>query len=350
MGSWHESCFLSGLAIEPGEKVRWMLITKSPYNTSKGCYSTAFWFPRALPLRGVYDDYGNVTVDDETSVFCKQALSQFQTDLVEKTTEQYRCSAITKDTVSLESLMEWIHEEKLEVLDDKFNDPRKLQTTSIMISERAWQAVMGMTLSLLPYSKKDYCLDKIKYDAYAFADKAEKLVSKTKKMQNTIRLEERSYGEHLFRMDLEKELRGNGIESNAYYWFGLVGGGGAGWPPGCRSPLTTFGEVIFDFYRGDITKDELLVWMLEAAEFMWFDRALGALRKVYSPTGHSGSQSNEHQFVRNFHVAMAGALDGYAQEEKLKELEEKRWWKNHLARERRKKAKATKLKEAKKAK
>lgn len=241
MGSWNESCFLTGMSLSPGEKVRWMVITKAPYRTSKGCYTTAFWFPRALPLRGEYDDYGNAKIYDKDSIFAKQLLESFQTDLVEKEGDEYRHSEITKANVSLESLMDWFHEEKVEVVDSKYcTEPRILATTSIMISERAWQGLMGMTLKH-DWKKSTYSLANFKKDAHTFANKADKIAKKLRKENkfnpgSIIRDEDRMYGQYYFKMELKKALRPEKATANhnAFLWFGIISGGGEGWPPGAE--------------------------------------------------------------------------------------------------------------------
>lgn len=67
MGSFAYTCAVSGLPIEAGDEVRYMLITQNPYNNGAGntCYIHDLWFPRTFPLKGRYNDYGSV--DDITS-------------------------------------------------------------------------------------------------------------------------------------------------------------------------------------------------------------------------------------------------------------------------------------------
>jgi len=54
------TCAVSGLPIECGDEVRYLLLTKSPYSDSISCYIHDLWFPRGYPLRAVYNDYGSV--------------------------------------------------------------------------------------------------------------------------------------------------------------------------------------------------------------------------------------------------------------------------------------------------
>lgn len=83
MGSFAFTCTVSGLPIEVGDKVRYLLLTASPYGERSFCYSTDGWFPRVFPLRGKYNDYGSVeAVEDKLGI--DLWLAGFQKDLVER--------------------------------------------------------------------------------------------------------------------------------------------------------------------------------------------------------------------------------------------------------------------------
>lgn len=64
MGSWNESDFIMQLPILPGNKVRAFVIVYQKYNNgSKGggyCSINDIWYPRGLPIKGEYADYGEV--------------------------------------------------------------------------------------------------------------------------------------------------------------------------------------------------------------------------------------------------------------------------------------------------
>lgn len=62
MGSFAYTCAVSGLPIEIGDRVRYFLLTKNPYHdgAENTCYVHDLWFPRTLPLRASYNDYGSV--------------------------------------------------------------------------------------------------------------------------------------------------------------------------------------------------------------------------------------------------------------------------------------------------
>lgn len=74
MGSYEVTCNISQLPITGGTPVRVLFLGKCPYsmddtneaalgegnNSREGCYSTDFWYPRMVPLKAEYYDYGQV--------------------------------------------------------------------------------------------------------------------------------------------------------------------------------------------------------------------------------------------------------------------------------------------------
>ncbi len=69
MGSWNFTCALSELPICSGDKVKWLLVTQTPYIDHKqkiNVYSEDLWSVRTLPVDCVYEDYGYVGLDQTT--------------------------------------------------------------------------------------------------------------------------------------------------------------------------------------------------------------------------------------------------------------------------------------------
>lgn len=61
MGSWDETCALSGLAIPPGTEVRILYLYKTQSPMSEGYHPTSHYgVVTPISIRGVYDDYGRV--------------------------------------------------------------------------------------------------------------------------------------------------------------------------------------------------------------------------------------------------------------------------------------------------
>ena len=88
MGSFNETCALSGLNISPGTPVKILFLTQNPYISSdekeahRGVYHYDQWFARTPPIDGVYDDYGEATYDKDkiTELIAKC----FDEDIVER--------------------------------------------------------------------------------------------------------------------------------------------------------------------------------------------------------------------------------------------------------------------------
>ncbi len=60
MGSFAFTCSISGLPIEAGDAVRYLLLTQGPYDDSRNCGMNDSWFPRCFPIQAKYNDYGAV--------------------------------------------------------------------------------------------------------------------------------------------------------------------------------------------------------------------------------------------------------------------------------------------------
>lgn len=62
MGSWNETCMLSGLPIMEGDGCTAVLLLKAPYYHN-GCYACGEYLPVFL-IKGTYDGYGRILPDD----------------------------------------------------------------------------------------------------------------------------------------------------------------------------------------------------------------------------------------------------------------------------------------------
>ncbi len=65
MGCFGAKCTISGLPIEEGDSVRFLLLTKSPYEDGVPVGMSHFWTPRTYPLQGKYNNYGGVNQVEE---------------------------------------------------------------------------------------------------------------------------------------------------------------------------------------------------------------------------------------------------------------------------------------------
>lgn len=65
MGSYNMACCVSGLPIEPGDAIRWLLLTESSYGREDPYYAHSVWAPRSWPMPAVYADYGAIGASTE---------------------------------------------------------------------------------------------------------------------------------------------------------------------------------------------------------------------------------------------------------------------------------------------
>jgi hypothetical protein len=61
VGSFNFTCSISGLPIQAGDKVRYMLLAQNPFKDGgNACYIHDIWYPRVFPIRAQYNDYGSI--------------------------------------------------------------------------------------------------------------------------------------------------------------------------------------------------------------------------------------------------------------------------------------------------
>ena len=124
MGSFAYTCCVSGLPIEAGDAVRYLLLTQNPYQDEHVCYSHGFWYPRTVPLKAVYNDYGSVE-DVEEGPSRDVWMEAFHKDLVEKGVgdNQVHDVAIMKDS-TFDQLLEAVWERRVYVTRMRAGAPR----------------------------------------------------------------------------------------------------------------------------------------------------------------------------------------------------------------------------------
>lgn len=112
MGSFAYTCAVSGLPIEAGDEVRYLLLTKNPYHSGaeNTCYIHDLWFPRTFPLKAEYNDYGsieNYADGPEQDIW----LEGFKRDMVERGWGENTCHDIpTSKEMKFAELLDAIQE------------------------------------------------------------------------------------------------------------------------------------------------------------------------------------------------------------------------------------------------
>jgi len=120
------TCAVSGLPIEPGDKLRFLLLTENPFTDSHPCSMNDNWIARTYPLCGTYDDYGkvcDVTTGSERDVW----LEGLTYDVVPRGWGDNSVHDVpVQKRMTWDKMLEAIHERRLRVR-DRAEDPMQLQ-------------------------------------------------------------------------------------------------------------------------------------------------------------------------------------------------------------------------------
>ncbi len=115
MGSFSYACAVSGLPIESGDPVRCMLLTRNRFhpdgeNTS---HISDIWFPRVLPIKAKYNDYGSIEGYKEDPTW----LESFKYDLFEQGFGDNTChDTPTRKSMGFKDLLDSLQEGRVKVV------------------------------------------------------------------------------------------------------------------------------------------------------------------------------------------------------------------------------------------
>lgn len=121
MGSFAYTCSISGLPIESGDAVRFLLLQASPFGTS-GSYAKGpeSWYVRTPPIRATYNDYGTVE-DYETGPVTDAWIDAFNFDMVEKGLGDNTYHDVpTRKGMTFDAMLEALREDRIEVRDSAY--------------------------------------------------------------------------------------------------------------------------------------------------------------------------------------------------------------------------------------
>lgn len=183
MGSYDVTCNISQLPITGGTPVRVLFLGRCPYsmdpqneaalgsgdNGREGCYSTSFWYPRMVPLKAKYYDYGQVTnVEDGLN----QLLfwEQLGKDLwkVDQGPNPYHDPA-SSHNMDWDKMWDVVTEGRLRIKNQYARDDgfKAVPVCAVMIREDVWQALLALQNPWKGYSRRDsYKLVALTLDYY----------------------------------------------------------------------------------------------------------------------------------------------------------------------------------------
>lgn len=128
MGSFNETCVLSGLSISYGDPVKLLFLTQNPYvvadqhEAKRGIYHYDNWFARTPPIDGKYEDYGSCEFKED--IVSDLILELFRKDVVERPFgfNRYHTCDVTKSK-GIRHFLKAAWDGRLLVRDDYANNP-----------------------------------------------------------------------------------------------------------------------------------------------------------------------------------------------------------------------------------
>lgn len=165
MGSFNETCMVSGFPIGYGDEVRVIMIKKSRYKES--CclvYPSDLWSPVSMPVRAKYDDYGRAFPIPENQTMAEFALGLLNTVLqpVEQGENKYHDIAV-QCLDNWDILLDASHEGRL--LLKNSGHPTASPATRVMIREDVWQSMLATSFRKDWRNRSPYTVDRCQESA-----------------------------------------------------------------------------------------------------------------------------------------------------------------------------------------
>jgi hypothetical protein len=263
MGSFATTCTVSGLPIEAGDAVRYLLLTENPYKNEGNCLPYSLWVPRVLPIKARYNDYGSIE-RYETGEAQRAWADLFRIDLcpVGQGDNPFHDLPTSKD-MPFEAMLNAVWENRVRVF--KNTSTNTLSVQQAMIREDVWQALLERTIPDWNRPKR--------ITAKSYRKIARQVWGKL-----TSREEARDVSESDFAVE--------GFTRNPV--------------PAVLGTGTHFLAVASRYRLGQMPENEVQPFLDTAGEFHFINRVLGAIRYQWKPTYPNGPQFGEwrlHQKV-----------------------------------------------------
>lgn len=291
-------------------------------NSRERCYPTDFWYPRTVPLKAVYYDYGDVNeVEDGLALdlFWKQLKADILA--VEAGKNSYHEPASNLDMVW--SQMWWVAREgRLRVngahgridygdgesiLDryenSKPSKPEALPVCVVLIREDVYQSMLKLSLD-----------GEFMYDSESKTTKALTLEYLFNRVRDALQPKSKYYSKELARAEM---VRNAGLGNiNPPFTLGLD------FYLDAAAEMVETGKVAAD-------SPEMEMLLQQIAEIAFINLIFSSIRKTWHPGTGCGSQSANYEITAQFHEAMANI--GYELFEK-DSLEQAEWDEEHVHR------------------
>lgn len=186
--SFNFTCSVSGLPIAGGEPVRLILLQSSAFDIHNeyAAGNDSKWYPRALPIRARYDEYGSVKdVDPRDAAICQNWLDGMMLDLIARDAGERPNDPAVFIGMSFEQLIKALVlgrvkvRSLLDASDPWPGRPTSLCVETAMVREDVWRVLCRMTCAfdIRPDLSGDLqAFRKAAREAWSFYQKQQKLL------------------------------------------------------------------------------------------------------------------------------------------------------------------------------
>lgn len=116
MGCWNETCGITQMPIEGGDKIRMVLLVEAEHWDEGGAlyHSTDLWKPFGLPLKGTYDEYGRIEdiEEDALSDLLLESLKEIIVEVPNRMGDIFK-----REELDWETVIDFLTDEGLRVTD-----------------------------------------------------------------------------------------------------------------------------------------------------------------------------------------------------------------------------------------
>lgn len=315
MGCWNGTCGVSQIHIRAGEEVVVFPLASVP--TSDLCYTTGFWSPFALPFYGQYDDYGNA--EETHGIGLKYILDELQR--VQLDGEEGDSNAVVDE----EAFWEGTHRRTLFIDGGSYHP--KAQVDKMMIKKSILDHLMdNFQMESYDWDNKTY---ECTYYYYTYHDLVKGIpaivdalldIDSMHPELNVLPESDRAVIKRvMMRYDFlgnvcrtlnkdDKLKQSDPLYNRAATWFSHQ-------PSHLR--YGGFAFNIDDVISGLVDaadREALSMVLTDYMTMLFVDRLFMSTRKLWTPQGGAGSQSDEESGYRALAAAITSVLDVEARE------------------------------------
>lgn len=317
MGCWNGTCGISQIAIRAGEPTIGFLMVRNPgdkWSANGHCYTTEYWCPLSLHIKGTYNDYGGLEDVDENDWSVEVAHKYIIENMIERDEgeNKYHDIAVKKDDLGWENLSEAMHEDRIELefadgfMKEYYPNTTGLQVGLMMVHKKVFDAIIEQGIDYWGGAITMDSLMKDGKDIVAYFRENDRTIN------GAVTDSEKALAEILMdhgmdmvcRDDHDNHLRQITISSE-----------GANFNAG-KVYLRYLSEKVYEGY----TDEQLDVIIKKLSEFYIFQSAMSMMRKTWMPQAGSGGQSDEPEL----YTAVNKTVDGIIAERAAERAE----WEN----------------------